>query len=137
MSAPPRAGLTRTETVRVDTERTIAFLGDAHRVYSTPSMVNDVEYACWRLLEQHQEPGWTSVGVEVSMQHLGPTPEGEDVQVVVRIEAVEGRRVSFSAEVHDRVGVVGRALHERALVNLARHRARIEARQALSGDGQQ
>jgi predicted thioesterase len=131
MFTPLRAGLVRTETLTVDRDRTIGFLGEADRVYSTPSMVNDVEYACWRLLQQHIDPAQTSLGVQVSLQHLGPTPLGEEVTVAVRVDAVARRRVDFSAEVTDRTGVVGRGQHQRVLVDLLRHRERLAQRRGL------
>ncbi len=46
-------GMTTTEHVRVDNDRSIAFMGEALRMYSTPSMVSDVEYACLRLIQKH------------------------------------------------------------------------------------
>ncbi len=35
-------GMTTTEHIRVDNDRSIAFMGEAARIYSTPSMVSDV-----------------------------------------------------------------------------------------------
>jgi predicted thioesterase len=128
MSSSLRPGLVRTETLTVDRDRTIGFLGEEDRVYSTPSMVNDVEYACWRLIESLVNPSQTSLGVRVSLEHLGATPVGEQVSVTVRVESVEDRRVRFSALVSDCMGVVGRGEHERALVDRERHRARLAGR---------
>ena len=41
-----RTGLTHTQRVVVDRDRTIGFMGEAMRVYSTPSMVSDIERTC-------------------------------------------------------------------------------------------
>ena len=41
-----KAGMTKTVRVEIDTDRTIGFMGEALRVYATPSMVRDVEIAC-------------------------------------------------------------------------------------------
>ena len=46
-------GITRTETIRIDEARTIAFLGEEMRIYSTPSMVRDVEYTSLSLIDEH------------------------------------------------------------------------------------
>jgi len=128
MSHALRAGLERTETLCVDRARTIDFLGEVNRVYSTPSMVNDVEYACWRLIQAHLQPGQTSLGVEVSMQHLASTPVGEQVTIRVRVESVQGRRIHLSAQVRDAVCVVGQGEHRRAVVNRDRYAAHLAAR---------
>ena len=40
------AGKVHTRRFQVDKDRTIGFMGDALRVYATPSMVRDIEVAC-------------------------------------------------------------------------------------------
>lgn len=125
MKASLEPGVSRTERVSIDNDRVIAFMGDAVRVYSTPSMVSDVEYACLRLIQEHLEPGKSSVGVHVSMEHLGATPLGASVDVVVTVRAVEGRKVSLDAEVRDALEVVGRGSHTRFVVDVGRHEERV------------
>ena len=39
-------GLETTQRITVDTDRTIGFMGEDFRVYSTPSMVLDIERTC-------------------------------------------------------------------------------------------
>ncbi len=121
-------GVERRERVVVDRERTIGFLGDAKRVYSTPAMVSDIEYACYRLIQEHLDAGESSLGVHVSVDHLGPTPLGAEVTVTVRVSAVEGRKVSLDAEVNDAAEQVGRGRHVRFIVDLARHEKRLKAK---------
>ena len=123
-------GLTRTESVSVDRERTIDFLGEDMRVYSTPSMVDDVEYACFRLLEEHLDEGESSVGIQVSMDHVGATPMGQDVRVFVEIEKIDGLKVSFRSEVRDAIETVGRGAHTRFVIDTARHAARLADKRA-------
>lgn len=123
-----RMGVERFERVVVDRERTIGFLGDAKRVYSTPAMVSDIEYACYRLIQEHLDAGESSLGVHVSVDHLGPTPLGAEVTVTVRVSAVEGRKVSLDAEVNDAAEQVGRGRHVRFIVDLARHEKRLKAK---------
>jgi predicted thioesterase len=123
-------GLTRTETVSVDRERTIDFLGEDMRVYSTPSMVVDMEYACFRLLNEHLEDGESSVGIQVSMDHVGTTPLGEEVRVFVEVEKVDGLKVSFRSEIRDAVETVGRGNHTRFVIDTARHAERLADKRA-------
>ncbi|MDX1527815.1 MAG: hotdog domain-containing protein [Gammaproteobacteria bacterium] len=123
-----RKGAQRRERVVVDRERTIGFLGDARRVYSTPAMVSDIEYACYRLIQEHLEAGESSLGVHVSVDHLGPTPFGAEVTVTVRVNAVEGRKVSLDAEVNDAAEQVGRGRHVRVVIDMARHEQRLKAK---------
>lgn len=123
-------GLSRTETVTVDPARTIDFLGDKMRVYGTPSMVSDMEYACFRLLGEHLDAGESSVGIHVAMDHVGATPLGQDVRVHVELVKVDGRKVSFSAEIRDAVEIVGRGSHTRFVIDTEQHAQRIADKRA-------
>lgn len=119
------AGIRRVEHAAVDESSTIDFLGDELRVYSTPSMVHDVEYACYRLIGEHLDPGETSLGVHVAVDHLGATPIGHQVEVAVVVQSVEGRKVVLEAEVRDAVEIVGRGTHVRVVTKVDRLRPRV------------
>jgi len=123
-------GVTRTERITVDDARTIAFLGDKGRVYSTPSMVRDVEYACLRMISEHLDEGESSVGIHVAVDHLGATPLGAWVEVRVGVTRVEGRKVTAEAEIRDAVEIVGRGEHVRFVIDVARHAGKLRAKMA-------
>ena len=127
------AGLRRIEHVVADETNTIAFLGEELRVFSTPSMVEAVEYACFRLIGEHLDPGETSLGIHVAMDHLGATPIGQRLQLDVIVRSVEGRRVTLDAEVRDAVEVVGRGTHVRMMMQVQRFQNRLNPkREALN-----
>ena len=119
-------GAGKVEHAAVDESNTISFLGDGLRVYSTPAMVNDVEYACFRLIGEHLDPGETSLGVHVSVDHLGATPFGHRVEIAVVVRSVEGRKVTLDAEVRDAAELVGRGTHVRMVTEVERLRPKIE-----------
>jgi len=136
MHSSLKAGVERSERITVERERTIAFLGEDKRVYSTPAMVSDVEYACYRLIEAHLEPGESSLGIHVAVDHLGPTPLGAEVTVRVRVSAIEERKVTLEAEVSDAAEIVGRGRHVRFVIDVARHEKRLKAKiDALRSNG--
>lgn len=126
-----KPGVTATERIRVDRDRTIAFMGEAARVYSTPSMVSDVEYACLRLIQKHLEEEQSSLGMHVSVEHLAPTPLGCEVEVSVTVSAVEGRKVTLDAQVRDAVEIVGSGIHVRYVIDVARQARRVEDKRKL------
>lgn len=123
-------GVRGVERVEIDRERTIAFLGDELRVYSTPSMVKDVEYASLRLIQEHLDEGESSVGIRIAADHLAPTPLGEWVEIDLKVVGVEGRKVRLEAEIRDRLEVVGRAEHVRFVIDVSKHGERIKAKAA-------
>ena len=131
------AGIRRVEHAVADESNTIDFLGEALRVYSTPSMVHDVEYACWRLIGEHLDPGETSLGVHVAVDHLGATPIGHRVEIAVAVQSVQGRKVTLEAEVRDAIEVVGRGTHVRVVTEVDRLRPRVGSkRERLDAAGE-
>jgi predicted thioesterase len=121
-------GLRRIERISIDAKRTISFLGEEFRIYSTPSMVADVEYTSLKLIQEHLDEGESSVGIHIEVDHLGATPLGQEVEVEIRVVGVEGRKVSMEAEVRDALEVVGRGAHVRFVIDVARHRDRLKAK---------
>lgn len=115
-----KPGVTREVSHTVDDGRAISFMGDDLRVYATPCIVHDLEYACRDLILEHLEDGQDSVGARVEIDHLKPTPMGMTVRHVVTVEEVKGRSVTCIVEVHDAMEKVAAARHTRFVVDIAR-----------------
>ncbi len=86
-------------------------------VLATPMVLALVEGAAVRALDGKLPPGTTTVGVSVNLTHAAPTPVGEIVEVRVRVDAVEERRIHFSFHVADGQGAVAFGIHQRALID--------------------
>lgn len=127
-------GLTHTQRVIVDKDRTIGFMGEAMRVYSTPSMVRDVEMTCKDFLARYLTPEQNSVGMRVEIDHLGPALLDTWVDVNITVTQVDRRKVTFEAEVRDALDVIGKAIHIRFVVELAKQKERLEAKRAKLGE---
>lgn len=128
-------GLRYTRRIKVERDATIGFMGEQMRVYATPSMVHDVEYACRDLLMQHCESNEDSVGSHIEMDHLAPTLLGMWVEVAVRISELDGPRVTFDVEVRDAIEQVGRGRHVRFVIDTERQLARLQKKAAKAGSG--
>jgi predicted thioesterase len=121
-------GVRRTVRFEIDSPRAIGFLGESMRVYSTPSMVKDIEYTSLELIQEHLDEGESSVGIHVEVDHLAATPLGHWVEVTVEIASVEGRKVTLDAEVRDAIETVGRGRHVRFVIDVARHREKLKVK---------
>ncbi|MDA0234571.1 MAG: LysR family transcriptional regulator, partial [Proteobacteria bacterium] len=71
MSDTLQPGLSLTRKYDIDAARTIAFMGDECRVYSTPALLYDIEVCCRDLLLQHIGEGKDSVGTRIELDHVG------------------------------------------------------------------
>jgi fluoroacetyl-CoA thioesterase len=89
-------------------------------VISTPSLVALIETTCRRSVLTHLPDGRDTVGVHISVSHEGVARTGEEVTVVARLTAVEGRRLTFEIAVDGPRGVVSRGTHQRMIVDTGR-----------------
>jgi predicted thioesterase len=85
-------------------------------VLATPVVLTLVERAAVAAIAPHLDPGTTTVGARVGLDHLAPSPIGTRVSASSRLESVEGRRLKFSFEVSDGQDVVARGIHYRVIV---------------------
>jgi len=134
MNASLQPGVSRVSRITVDRGRTIGFMGDEGRVYATPWLVGDIEYTCRDLILEHADAGEDSVGVEVAVKHLAPTLPGMTVEIMVRVIAVEGRKIVFEAVAKDELDEIGRGTHTRFVVDVAKTIVRLKAKAAKLGD---
>ena len=104
-------------------------------VLSTPRLLQLVEGATHATASAHLEPGYTSVGYEVVLEHLAPSEVGDTVVAEVLLEAAEDRDLIFRFTVRDRDSIreVGRGTQTRRIVlmedfmrRVALHRARVD-----------
>jgi predicted thioesterase len=61
-------------------------------------------------------PGTTTVGYEVQLAHLAPTPIGGKVTAEAILETVEGRRLTFRVSVNDERGLIAAGRVTRVVV---------------------
>lgn len=130
MNQALRPGLTRIERVTIDRDRTIGFLGDECRVYSTPKLLYDVEIACRNLLLEHGGPGRDSVGTRVEIDHIAATLLGMWAEITVRLTAVSGNAVSFEFAARDAIEEIARGRHNRFIVSPEKTVERLRAKLA-------
>ena len=133
MSDTLKAGLCTTRRVEIDSNRSISFMGDDCRVYSTPSLLTDIETACRDLLLANIEAGKDSVGTRVELDHVGATLMGMWVEITVTLTEVNGGAVSFDFTARDSVEEVARGKHNRFIVSIEKTAQRLQAKRSKAG----
>jgi predicted thioesterase len=123
-------GATATSQLVVDRARTIDFMGEKARVYSTPMLVLDIEVACRNLLLAHLDPGEDSVGTRIELDHLAPTLMDMPVTLTVTVAEVKGRAVTLDIEGRDSVDAICRGKHMRFVVDVKSTEGRLAAKAA-------
>ncbi len=130
MSNELTAGQTTTRRFTVDRDRTIGFMGDEARVYSTPMVVQDIEETCHDFLLERIGEGQETVGTRVEIDHVAPTLEGAWVDVTITVIEVDGRAVHLEASVSDPLEQVARARHSRFIVDIEKTREKLLGKKA-------
>ena len=125
------------EVSRVVTDQdTAARLGSGLvEAYSTPSMVALMEGASVAAIQPHLREGQTSVGIEVAIKHLAPTPVGMRVRARASLSDIDGGRLKFEVEAWDDKEKIGEGYHIRAMIDAARFNQRLKQK-TQNGAGQ-
>jgi predicted thioesterase len=114
-------GATATVELTVTDADTAQALGSGDvPVLGTPRVLALAEAATVAATARRLEPGQTTVGSRVELEHRAATPVGRTVVAEARLTAVEGRRLRFEVIVRDGGDVVALGTVERVLVD--RHR---------------
>lgn len=108
------------ELVVADTDTAIHLRSGTLPVLATPRVVGLVEEASVSAVGDNLEPGHTTVGMKVQLDHLAPTAVGRTVVAESEVEAVSGRRISFKVSVTDDRGLVAVGRVTRVVVNIDR-----------------
>ena len=86
-------------------------------VYATPCMVALMEGAACEAIEEALAEGQTTVGIELSIQHLSATPVGHEVRAEAEVTAVDGKIITFELHAFDEAGEIGKGTHKRCIVS--------------------
>jgi fluoroacetyl-CoA thioesterase len=88
------------------------------RVLATGFMVGLIEWTCIQAVNSHLDwPKEQTVGIGVNLTHSAATPPGLLVTVNVRLETVEGRKLTFSVSAKDGVDQISTGTHERFVID--------------------
>lgn len=96
------------------------FHAEMPEVYGTPFMIYLMEVAASQAVQPSLPSGWVSVGVDVNIRHLAPTPVGKTVTARARVTKVTDKLIEFEVQAHDGVNLIGKGTHTRAAIDLAR-----------------
>ena len=103
-------------------------------VLATGYLVGLLEWACIEAIRPHLDwPREQSLGTHVSFSHLAATPPGFTITVEVRLDKVEGRKLSFSLSAHDGADRISEGTHERFVIDAAKFNAKVADKMQAAG----
>jgi predicted thioesterase len=118
---PAEPGLSaEVELVVSDDDTAIALRSGQVPVLGTPRVVALCEEATVAALAGRLEPGETSVGHTVQLDHVAPTRVGTKVKAEATLLKVNGRKLIFSVSVTDARGLIAAGKIQRVIVDADR-----------------
>ncbi len=93
-------------------------------VLGTPRLIALCEEASCRAIAPDLAEGTTTVGINVRLDHLQPSPIGAEVVAEAVLAKVEGRRLTFTVSASDDRGLVAVGKVVRVIVDIERFLSR-------------
>ena len=119
MKSRPKIGTAGELKFTVAQEHVIDFTtGGMPAVLSTPKLIGLIERTARESLYPFLDDNERTVGVEIDIRHLAPTPLGQQVIITTRVIHIESKLVDFQFEVRDQHEVIARGLHKRAVITV-------------------
>jgi predicted thioesterase len=97
-------------------------------VFATPSMIALMERASYECLADGLEPGQTSVGTSINIDHTAASPVGASITATATITGIDGRKIEFEVTASDNKDEIGHGTHERFIVDSERFIAKAKVR---------
>ena len=130
MKSKPHSGLVGKLTFKVEPQHLIDFAGgDMPAVLSTPWLIKWLEQTARETLRPLLDETEASVGMEVDIRHLAPTPLGSTVVCTARVISAEETTVTFQIEASDEQELIARGSHKRAVISKERFFKRVARKQ--------
>lgn len=124
-----RIGLVREVVEEVTQERSAPRLGSGTlEVLGTPAIAIMVEQICREIVDPLLDASQTTVGSQITIQHLAPTPVGDKIRLKAEIIFIEKNVIHFEVKIMDSVELIGEASHQRVIIDVDRFLKRIHGK---------
>lgn len=121
MQGVVKIGTVGEERFVVSEQHLIDFAHDGMpRILCTPWLIWFLEHAARNAMLPLLEPGESTVGVVVNVEHIAATPLGAQVVCRARVIYVDGPVISFQFEAHDEHEKIAVGTHKLRVIQAAR-----------------
>jgi predicted thioesterase len=127
MKSRPKVGATGELAFKIEPQHAIDFAaGGMPAVLSTPNLVGFLERTAREAMAGCLDDDERSVGTEIELRHLAPTPVGQTIHCTARVIHAEDREVTFQISARDEHELIARGLHKRAVIRVDRFAQRVQ-----------
>ena len=98
------------------------------QILCTPWLIWFLEHAARNAVLPLLEPGESTVGVVLNVEHLAATPLAAEVVCRARVFYVDGPLISFQIEAYDEHEEIARGMHKLRVIEAARLAKRMQSK---------
>ncbi len=121
MKSSARIGTVAEERFVVSEQHLIDFAHDGMpQILCTPWLIWFLEHAAHKAVLPLLEPGESTVGVVINVEHTAATPLGAQVVARARVIYADGPQITFQFEAHDEHEQIARGTHKLRVIDAAR-----------------
>ncbi len=89
-------------------------------VLATPRVAALMEMTAWKSVSSELEPGASTVGTWLALEHLAPSPVGASIHCESELTEINGRELTFTVIACDNTGIIAKAEHKRVIITADR-----------------
>ena len=131
MKGVAKIGTVGEERFVVSEQHIIDFAHDGMpEILSTPWLIWFLEHAARKAVLPLLEPGESTVGVVINIEHTAPTPLGAEVVCTARVIYTDGPLISFQFEAHDEQEIIARGMHKLRIIEAARIAKKVQRKRS-------
>ncbi len=91
-------------------------------------MIALMENSALEAVDKLLPTGYSTVGINVSVDHLAATPIGLEVRSEATLIRVDGNKLIFKVEAHDEKKLIGKGTHTRFIVDSEKFNNRVKSK---------
>ena len=100
-------------------------------VLCTPWLIWFLEHAAREVMLPLLETNESTVGLQVDVEHLAPTPLGQKVTCTARVINADGQLITFQFDARDQHERIARGIHKLRVIRCDRFASRVRAKTTL------
>jgi len=97
-------------------------------VLSTPWLIWFLEHAARKAMLPLLDADESTVGVQIDIEHLAPTPLGQEVTCTARVINTDGKLITFQFDARDQHERIARGNHKLRVIRCDRFASRVRAK---------
>ena len=99
------------------------------KVFASGFLVGLMEWTCIEALTEYLDwPKEQTLGISFNMDHSAATPPGLTVTMKVKLDKIEGKKLTFSFTADDGVDTITKGIHERFIIDGEKFTARLNSK---------